>query len=343
MALPTTNDSQKVSDSAVEKFRTFVGAVEKVSNTPHMNELYDNMTKLFDAFTNGALTMQGANSDQILRWVVEGLNKDFLKIVENSQATAKLVEAIKEKQASVSSGNVNNALASNTTKKVATNTFDASNYDINQVALDFMAELQQAILQVKLNLSREYERRKLEHAKSLAGQQEDLDRLTKVSQEQDKEIIWTLETMSEDGAKWKDEHLKSLQHLVDVFNQVEPQGETRYLQYIQNTLTKDKNLHALAKKSKVDLTKLIKQIRGIVQEDLTTSPTYAKKEEGNKVPVVKKEQTRQETKPQKTEKTKEPAKSNQKEPSKSSSQTKQDSSKTVNTTPPALENPLNKT
>ena len=95
MALPTTNDSQKVSNSAVEKFKTFVGSVEKVSNTPHMTELYDNMAKLFDAFTKGALTGQGANSDRVLRVVVDRLNKDFLKIVQDSQATAKLVDAIK--------------------------------------------------------------------------------------------------------------------------------------------------------------------------------------------------------------------------------------------------------
>jgi hypothetical protein len=37
------------------------------------------------------------------------------------------------------------------------------------VILDFTDELQTAILQVKLNLSREYERRKLEHAKSIEG------------------------------------------------------------------------------------------------------------------------------------------------------------------------------
>ena len=186
-------------------------------------------------------------------------------------------------------------MASDTTKKVATNTFDASNYDINQVALDFMDELQTSILQVRLNLNKEYERRKLEHAKSLAGQQEDIDRLNKVSQEQDKEMMGTLETMSEDGAKWKDEHLKSLQHLVDVFNQVEPQGETKYLQYIQNTLTRDKNLQTLAKKTKFDLTKIIKEISGVVQGKQHSSTTQRKTEEDIIVSVVKGEKPKEPT------------------------------------------------
>jgi hypothetical protein len=45
------------------------------------------------------------------------------------------------------------------------------------LVLDFTDELQTAILQVKLNLSRKYERQKLAHAKAFQGQQDDLDRL----------------------------------------------------------------------------------------------------------------------------------------------------------------------
>jgi hypothetical protein len=61
-------------------------------------------------------------------------------------------------------------MASDTTKQVATNTFDSSNCDIMQVVVDFIDELQNAILQVKLDLTREYEKKKLEYAKSRMGQ-----------------------------------------------------------------------------------------------------------------------------------------------------------------------------
>lgn len=46
-----------------------------------MTEIYDNMTKLFDTFTQGALTEQGANSEIVLRTIYRSLSDDFLKIV----------------------------------------------------------------------------------------------------------------------------------------------------------------------------------------------------------------------------------------------------------------------
>jgi len=49
-------------------------------------------------------------------------------------------------------------MVSETTKKVVTHSLKPSNCDINSVVLDFMDELQNAVLHVKLNLSREYER-----------------------------------------------------------------------------------------------------------------------------------------------------------------------------------------
>ena len=60
---------------------------------------------------------------------------------------------------------------SQTTKQVVLKTLTPDNCNIMQVVLDFMDELQTAILQVRLNLSREYERRKIEWAKSKEGQQ----------------------------------------------------------------------------------------------------------------------------------------------------------------------------
>lgn len=49
-------------------------------------------------------------------------------------------------------------MVSNTTKKVVTKTLDPIDYDPFEVAMDFSDELQNAILQVRLNLTREYER-----------------------------------------------------------------------------------------------------------------------------------------------------------------------------------------
>lgn len=57
-------------------------------------------------------------------------------------------------------------MVSQTTKKVVKKTLDPNNLDPMSVVLDFTDELQTAILQVKLNLSRDYEKRKLLHAKS---------------------------------------------------------------------------------------------------------------------------------------------------------------------------------
>ena len=91
------------------------------------------------------------------------MNEDFITIVRDSDAVEKIAQAIKDKQDSVKSGGADNALVSDTTKKVATGTFNAGTENVQQVMLDFMDELQSSILQIKLNLSREYEKRKIEH------------------------------------------------------------------------------------------------------------------------------------------------------------------------------------
>lgn len=81
MAQSSTIDNQKVFNSATKNFSSFVGGVENVSHTRHMEEIYANMGKLFDAFTKGALMGQGANSEWILRTIHKSLDDRFLDII----------------------------------------------------------------------------------------------------------------------------------------------------------------------------------------------------------------------------------------------------------------------
>ena len=160
-----------------------------------MELIYGNMAKLFDTFTQGALTGQGANSEILLRTVYRSLNDDFLKIIQDTDATDKIVELLKQKQESIAPDDVDKAMVSETTKKVITKTLDPNDLDPMSVILDFVDELQTAILQVKLNLTREYERQKLAYAKSKAGQTEDLDRLNSEFMRQSDDIMGTLRGM----------------------------------------------------------------------------------------------------------------------------------------------------
>lgn len=134
-----------------------------------MQIIYDNMTMLFDVFTQGALMEQGANAEILMRTIYRTLNEDFLKIVQDTDAAKKIAQVLKEKQASLTPENVDKAMVSDTTKKVVTKSLDPNDCDPGQVILDFTDELQTAILQVKLNLSREYEQQKLAYAKSKEG------------------------------------------------------------------------------------------------------------------------------------------------------------------------------
>ena len=243
MAQPNTQDTQKVFNSATENFKSFVGSVENVSKTKSMEEIYANMTKLFDAFTNGALLKQGANSETLLRTVYRSLNDDFLEIQEG-----------------IEPDKVDEALVSETTKKVVTKTLDLETCDPMQVVLDFIDELQTSILQVKLNLSREYERRRLEYAKSLAGQQEDLDKLKAESSQQTTEISETLGQVAEDETKWKDEHLNELSKLMEKFDQATGNASKNIL---AQTLMEDKNLTQAAKEQKkINWDKLVAGVKG---------------------------------------------------------------------------------
>ena len=146
MAQSSTIDNQKVFNSATENFKSFVGNVENVSHTKHMEEIYANMTKLFDAFTGGILLEQGANSETLLRTVYRSLDEDFLEIVQDTDAVNKLVEVIKSKQEGIEPDKVDSAMVSETTKKVVTKTLNPETCDPMQVVLDFLDELQTSIL-----------------------------------------------------------------------------------------------------------------------------------------------------------------------------------------------------
>ena len=260
MAQPNTQDTQKVFNSATENFKSFVGSVENVSNTKHMQDIYANMTKLFDAFTNGALLEQGANSETLLRTVYRSLDEDFLDLVQDSSAVDKLIEVIKSKQEGIEPEKVEEAMVSETTKKVVTKTLSPETCDPMQVVLDFIDELQTSILQVRLNLSREYERRRLEYAKSLAGQQEDLDKLKGESEEQVKQISETLGQVATDETTWKDEQLKELSRLMEKFDQATGKSSDNIL---AQTLKDNKTLGEMAKEpKKVNWDKLISGIQG---------------------------------------------------------------------------------
>lgn len=313
MPQPNTQDTQKVFNSATENFKSFVGSVENVSNTKHMQDIYANMTKLFDAFTNGALLEQGANSETLLRMVYRSLDEDFLEIVQDTEAVDKLIEVIKSKQEGIEPENVSEAMVSETTKKVVTKTLDPETCDPMQVVLDFIDELQTSILQVRLNLSREYERRRLEYAKSLAGQQEDLDKLKVQSQEQTEQISETLGQVAADETTWKDAHLKELSRLMEKFDQATGKASDNIL---AQTLQENKNLNEIAKEQKkVNWDKLISGIQG--QQKVAQVPEKKvvpeKPGESTKVGSVEKveappQEPRSETPPQSEDKKEEPQK-----------------------------------
>lgn len=157
--------------------------------------IYDNMTKLFDVFTKGALLGQGSNSEILLRQVYRALNDDFINIVADSKAVDKIVELMKTRQDGLTPENMNSAMVSNTTKKVVTKTLDPNNVDLMQVVVDFIDELQTSILQVKLSLSREYERQKFMVKKGEEGQKQDIDQLNSVLQQQTDTMVSTLKEM----------------------------------------------------------------------------------------------------------------------------------------------------
>lgn len=169
-------------------------------------------------------------------------------------------------------------MASTTTKQIATNTFNPNDCDIVSVVLDFVDEIQTAILQVKLNLTREYERRKLEYARSKAGQLEDIQKLSQASEEQDKETAETIKQVSEDEDEWKQAQLLKLGKLLDTFNSIDKgEQQTKYIQSIKTTLDTDKNIQKLSEPKKVDMKKLIGEIKGIVSKEFEQTEKTVRK------------------------------------------------------------------
>ena len=161
MAETRTQDNQKVFNSATTKLQSFVNGVQNVSNTKNMEIVYNNMGKMFDAFTNGVLTQQGANSEILLRQVYRSLSDDFLKIIQNSKATDKIVELIKNKQDEVRSSDEakNSPNITQTTKNVVQNELTHVEFDPLQVITDFVNELQTYVLQIKRDVARQIDKR----------------------------------------------------------------------------------------------------------------------------------------------------------------------------------------
>ena len=191
MAETRTQDNQKVFNSATTKLQSFVNGVQNVSNTKNMEIVYNNMGKMFDAFTNGVLTQQGANSEILLRQVYRSLNDDFLKIIQSSKATDKIVELIKSKQDEVRSSDEakNSPNVTQTTKNVVQNELTPVEFDPLQVITDFVNELQTYVLQIKRDVARQIDRRRSfakQQVKSSGVSGNDVEYIENEIQEQDK-------------------------------------------------------------------------------------------------------------------------------------------------------------
>lgn len=234
-----------------------------MSSSKNMALIYDNMTKLFDVFTKGALLGQGSNSEILLRQVYRALNDDFINIVADSKAVDKIVELMKTRQDGLTPENMNSAMVSNTTKKVVTKTLDPNNVDLMQVVVDFIDELQTSILQVKLSLSREYERQKFVVKKGEEGQKQDIDQLNSVLQQQTDTMVSTLKEMQKQDEDFATSQKQENEDLFKTFGIGEDgkidDGE---LERIVGGLEKDKEISGLLNVKDNKLEKLIKQING---------------------------------------------------------------------------------
>ena len=168
---------------------------------------------------------------------------------------------------------MDSALVSQTTKQVVLKTLTPDNCNIMQVVLDFMDELQTSILQVRLNLSREYERRKLEWAKSKEGQQQDIDNLNKTLTEQGQGTVDALGRMSDENEKWKLERLNQIESMLKVLDRIDGSDKSAgsEIDSFNKTVLQDKSL-------KIDLQKLVSEVQGSTpdtQKQFINSPGYA--------------------------------------------------------------------
>lgn len=200
-----------------------------------MESIYQNLQKLFDVFTKGALLHQGSNSDYLLRTIYQSLDENFLNIIQDTKSVDKIAEQIRQNQGkvetSIANQTANNQVvnASETTRKVVTKTLDPNDCDPIQVVMDFNDELQSSILQVRLNLTREYERQKLEYQKSLKGQQEDLNSLNDAFKEQDNKLVDTLTSLTSEGDEWKRARLNDTASILQTMNGIVQQSNINEL------------------------------------------------------------------------------------------------------------------
>ena len=142
-----------------------------------------------------------------------------------------------------------------------------------QVALDFMDELQSSILQVKLNLSRDYEMQKLALSKSVQGQQEDIDALNKEIQVQQDEMVGLMDEMAKENETWIESQAKKTKELLAVFNNSKSDklvGDD--VVGLANSLEKDNEVQVFLKTSSAS-------IKGLLQK-ITTLQTQLDKERG---------------------------------------------------------------
>jgi hypothetical protein len=216
------------------------------------------------------------------RTIYRSLDEKFLNIVKDSKTVDKISEVIKANQANLTPENVDSAMVSQTTKQVVHKTLTPDNCNIMQVVLDFVDELQKSILQVRMNLSREYEIRKLEWAKSKEGQQQDIDNLNKTLTEQGQNTVDALGRMSDEDEKWKLERLNQMESMLNVLDQIDGLGvnTSARLNSFNKAVLQDSSLQEMAKETKkIDLKKLVSEIQGstpVPQRQSPNSPDHAK-------------------------------------------------------------------
>lgn len=163
------------------------------------------------------------------------MDENFLNIIQDTKSVDKIAEQIRQNQGkvetSIANQTANNQVvnASETTRKVVTKTLDPNDCDPIQVVMDFNDELQSSILQVRLNLTREYERQKLEYQKSLKGQQEDLNSLNDAFKEQDNKLVDTLTSLTSEGDEWKRARLNDTASILQTMNGIVQQSNINEL------------------------------------------------------------------------------------------------------------------
>lgn len=270
MAEPRTQDLQKVSNSATKNIVSYADAVQVPGLVNKNVELiYENMAKLFDVFTNGVLLGQAANSEILLRTIYRGLDDKFLDIVQNSDFTTKVAELMKEKMDGVPLDNAESAPVSETTKKVVTQTLDPYDYDQFQVITDFTDELYTDILQVKQDLTKQYERQRLEYLNAYKQQQDRFAEIDKEFQEQDNSISEKLQGLSSEDILWKKQAMERTQSLLELFDEEDVNKQFSDISIdgiVEDGENIKKNLSRKNDRSEFNVGKLLSKVNGRLVE-----------------------------------------------------------------------------